>query len=513
MSTVSDVIDSASGSVIASSSPAASAVAHDDTHDLRRRTVRGAFAAGTAQATTMVLRTGSMMILARLLFPADFGLVGMVTAATGFMSFFHDFGLSTASIQRVSVTEEQVSTLFWLNLAAGAIMAATFVVIAPLLVRFYGESRLLPITMVLGAGFLFNGAGVQHRALLQRSLRFTAVAVIDTTSILVGIIVAVTMAASGMGYWALVVMTIAPPAVGTIGTWFVTGWIPGRPRRNSGVRSMVLFGGTVTLNSFVVYVAYNADKLLIGRFWGANVLGLYGRAYQLISIPTDNLNSTLSQVALPALARLQKDSVRLRSHFLQGYSLFFAVAVPITCGCALFADDIIRVFLGPRWADAAIIFRLLAPTVLAFALVNPFGSMLFALGQTGRSLAMALVIAPVVILGYSLGLPAGANGVALGFSGAMVAIAGPLIVWAKRGTLITGRDIVRECAPPLIPIAVGAALAWACRPWTQRLNPALVRLTAETAILWGVYAVVLLFGMNRKVRYAKIARDLRLWRS
>ncbi len=512
MSTLSNTLESPSGPVVATTAERAAAAAHDEAHDLRRRTVRGAFAAGTAQATTLVLRTGSMMILARLLFPADFGLVGMVTAATGFMNFFHDFGLSTASIQRVSVTDEQVSTLFWLNLAAGSLLAGVCVFIAPVLVRFYGEPRLLPITMVIGAGFFFNGAGVQHRALLQRSLRFSAVAAIDTTAIFIGIVAAVAMAASGMGYWALVVMTIAPPAIGSICTWIVTGWVPGPPRRHSGVRSMLWFGGTVTLNSFVVYVAYNTDKLLLGRFWGANVLGLYGRAYQLISIPTENFNSTLSQVALPALARVQKDPDRLRSHFLQGYSLFFAVAVPVTCGCALFADDIIRVFLGPRWTDAAVIFRLLAPTMLAFALLNPFGSLMVAVGRTARSLAMALVIAPVVIFGYTLGLPSGANGVAIGFSGAMVLLAFPLIMWAKRGTLITTHDVLQEIAPALGSIAVAVGLALASRTLTARLNFAFVRLTAETAILWGTYALVLLFGMNRKVRYAKVARDLGLWR-
>src|SRR5207302_9748284 len=137
--------------------------------------------------------------------------------------------------------------------------------------------------------------------------------------------------------------------------------------------SMLWFGGTVTLNNVVVYLAYNVDKVLLGRFWGAEALGVYGRAYQLINLPTENLNSTIGLVAFPALSRVQNDPVRLKSYFLKGYSLFLSLVLPITVACGLFAEDIIRVFLGAQWHEAARIFRLLAPTILAFAVVHPCG--------------------------------------------------------------------------------------------------------------------------------------------
>src|ERR1051325_7212632 len=126
---------------------------------------------------------------------------------------------------------------------------------------------------------------------------------------------------------------------------------------------MLLFGGTVTLNNVIVYIAYNVDKVLLGKFYGAEALGIYGRAYQLINLPTENLNSTLGFVAFPALSRVQNDPARLRSYFLKGYSLFLSVVVPITMGCALFAPDIIRVLLGSKWNEAAPLFRLMAPTI------------------------------------------------------------------------------------------------------------------------------------------------------
>ena len=121
---------------------------------------------------------------------------------------------------------------------------------------------------------------------------------------------------------------------------------------------MLRFGGTITLNNLVVYIAYNFDKLLLGRVWGADALGLYGRAYQLIDVPTTNLHSAVGGVAFSALSRLQDDPVRLRSYFLKGYSLVISMTVPISLFGALFADDIVLVVLGPKWTDAAAIFRL-----------------------------------------------------------------------------------------------------------------------------------------------------------
>ncbi len=144
------------------------------------------------------------MILARLLDPKDFGLVGMVTAFTGILALFRDFGLSSASIQRANVTDEQISTLFWINLAVGAFLGVLAVAMAPVVAAFYHEPRLSTVTTALAASFVFNAAGVQHGAILQRQMRFTALAVINTAGLLVGSLVGIGGALAGYGYWALI---------------------------------------------------------------------------------------------------------------------------------------------------------------------------------------------------------------------------------------------------------------------------------------------------------------------
>lgn len=498
---------------MADPTPADHAFQEHDAHDLKGKTVRGALASGVGQVLSLVLRTGSMIVMSRLLFPKDFGLFGMVIAFTGFLSLFRDFGLAMASVTRANLTNDQLSTLFWVNVGVGGVLALSCAAAAPILVNFYSEPRLLLITFAVGTGFLFLGAGAQHRALLQRRMRFGALAIVDTIALVVGIVSGLGLAALGQGYWALVVMTLSPQIVTTAGVWIAAGWTPGRPKRGTDVRSMLWYGGSVTFNSLIVYVAYNLDKVLLGRYWGPEALGIYGRAYQLINLPTENLNSTVSQVAFPALSRLQNDPQRLRSYFVQGYGLLLAVLVPVTVACGLFAEDIIRVFLGSKWLEASTIFRLLAPTTLVFALINPFAWLLMATGRISRSVKMAVVIAPTVILGYVLGLPSGPQGVAFGFSAAMLLLAVPLVTWAQHGTSITGRDIVKAILPSVVSVVAGVAVTVAVGRYTQTIEPVFFRLVAECSVFFGTYGALLLFAFSQRTAYMKLLRELRFARA
>lgn len=477
--------------------------------DLKERTIRGGFARIVAQSANFVLRIVSLMVLARMLDPRDFGLVGMVTALTGILNLFRDFGLSTAAVQRATVTEEQLSTLFWINLLVGAILSVLTLAMAPAVAYFYHEPRLLAVTAVLASGFLFNAAGVQHEAVLLRELRFTALAVIGIVSLILSILVGIGMAMRGYGYWALVGMTLAAPIVTTLAMWFIAAWVPGKPRRKAGVRSMVRFGGTITLNGIVVYIAYNLEKVLLGRYWGADVVGIYGRAYQLSNIPTENINSSVGSVAFSALSRLQDEPKRLRSYFLKGYSLVLALTLPITLLCALFANDTILVLLGAKWKEAIPIFRLLAPTILIFAMINPFSWLLFSIGKVERSLKIALVIAPLVIAGYVIGLPYGPKGVALGYSTAMALWVVPHIVWCVKGTPISVRDVFETLSRPLLSGIVATAVSFALQFFCGQLLSPLPRLILGGTVFVCIYLVMLLYAMGQKEFYMDLYRGLR----
>jgi O-antigen/teichoic acid export membrane protein len=480
-------------------------------HDLKGKTTRGALVSALSQGAIFFLRTGSMVVLARLLAPADFGIVGMVTACTGFLEMFRDMGLSVATIQRLSITRGQTSTLFWINFAVGCMLALLCATAAPLLVRFYHEPRLFWPTIALATGFVFNGAAVQHRAIMARDMRFAVLASIEVISVAVSLVVGALMAIAGQGYWALVGMYVSVPLLGLLGVWSVGGWMPGLPQRGAGVRAMLRYGSTLTLKNLIIYLAFNTDKVLLGRVWGAVALGIYGRAYQLISLPTQNLNATIGQVAVPALSRLQNDPLRLRSYFLKGYGLFLSLVLPITIVCALFSEDFILVFLGPKWRAAVPLFRLLAPTIMTLALVNPLNWLLLAIGRPGRSLQIALVTAPVVIAGYVTGLSNGPAGVAAGFSVTTMLLVLPTLLWAIRGTPITFIDIVKVLLRPLLSILVAAAVTFAARKLVDLPAQPLVRLIFANTVFFGVYASLLCLFKEQRAFYAGLIRELGIW--
>src|SRR6266850_4689594 len=181
--------------------------------DLKERAVRGGLARLCGQAANLVLRLGFMVLMARLLDPEDFGLVAMATVVTGVYEVFATAGLSSATIQKATVTDEQISTLFWINILVGMILCLLCLATAPVLASFYHEPRLFWVTITMGLGFVLSAGGVQHSALLQRQLRYVVLAMMETLSLLVSFALGIIMAFGGFGYWALVCSSIAAPAI------------------------------------------------------------------------------------------------------------------------------------------------------------------------------------------------------------------------------------------------------------------------------------------------------------
>jgi O-antigen/teichoic acid export membrane protein len=462
---------------------------------------------------TTIVRVCYLAILARQLSPNDFGLVAMVTVVTGLFEIFSSAGLAWATIQKTEITDQQISQLFWVNVLVGVVLALLCASSAPLLTRFYQEPQLFWIVIALAPGFLLTAAGVQHSALLQRDLRHSTVTAIETLSQFASAGLGVALALVGCGYWALVFALIAGPAINTAGCWVCTRWLPGRPRSGVEIRSLLGFGGTLTVNSLVVYLGYNLEKVILGRFWGADVLGLYTRAVQLANLPVTSLNSAIGGVAFSVLSRLQDDPARFRSYFLRAFSLVNTVTVPATMFSAVFADEIVWLILSPKWLEASIIFRLITPTILVFGVINPLAWILLSTGLQKRSLQLGLVIAPLVIAAYSFGLNYGPAGVAFSYSAIMVLWLVPHVAWALHGTPISIRDLAQVMAGPFLAGVVASACAFeACQQLGQEL-PAMLRLALGGTTMAVVYGGILVFFVGHRALYADVLAALRRRRS
>jgi O-antigen/teichoic acid export membrane protein len=331
-------------------------------HNIGRRAVSGGFVTVAAQAAKFALTFAGTAILARLLSPKDFGLVGMVLGMVGVVGIFNELGLSTATVQRQNITQQQVSNLFWINVAVSGVVSLGSCGLAPLVAGFYRNPSVTWIMVALSLMFLLTGSTVQHRALLTRQMRFRALAVIDVTSMFAGFSTACVLARLGFSYWALVAQQLMYSVGCLVLTWSVSKWRPSWPSRNSGVRPLLSFGAHLTIADFLGRSLLNTDSILIGKFFGATPLGLYTRASVLLARPLEQVVTPINAVMDPVLARLQGDPKRYRRTFLRTFESLALIIFPFSAICLALAKPMVLVILGPKWTGVV-------PLFSAFALV------------------------------------------------------------------------------------------------------------------------------------------------
>jgi len=253
--------------------------------DLAGRSTRGGAVTLSAQIFKFVFSTVATIVLARMLTPEDYGLIGMVAILINFVGMFQYLGLSTATVKWASLNHQQVSTLFWINMGLSTAIMLITIASGPLLAWFYKEPRLVGITTGYAITILLAGLAIQHEAILTRQMRFAAIVIVEILALLIGFVSAIFAAWRGLGYWALVVNQLVMTLVTVIGVWGACRWRPGLPARGIGIRSMLSYGGNLTGFNIMAFFSRNLDNALIGKFWGPYQLGVYSRAYQMLLMP------------------------------------------------------------------------------------------------------------------------------------------------------------------------------------------------------------------------------------
>jgi PST family polysaccharide transporter len=418
--------------------------------DLKGRSVRGGLWTGGAQMVALMVQICSTAVLARLLEPADFGLVGMVLAFTGLFMIFQDLGLSEATIQRPRITHDQVSKLFFVNVGIGIALTVLLAALTPAVVALYDEPRLWALTPVMALVFVFAGFTAQHVALLKRQLRFKALALTQLASMTLGVAAGITSAMLSLGVWSLVVMALTQVGGLMIGATLISGWFPSMPKRRTEIRGLLKFGFDVTICAVVMFLARNADNVLIGRYLGALTLGLYTKAYGLLLLPLRQLVRPLTGVAVPTLARLQDQPDRYRRYYLRVTKIIAYTTIPMTAVLAAVSPSLIAVMLGPGWEGAVWIFKWLAIAGLLQAVFSTGSWVLQSLGRTAELRNLGLIVSPIYVASFVIGLPYGATGVAFVYAIAVNLTFIPAMWFSLRGSPIGLGVFLQQLIWPLI---------------------------------------------------------------
>jgi polysaccharide transporter, PST family len=439
----------------------------NDAGELRRLAVRGAGATVFSQGVSLAVQMSATVILARLLIPADFGVVAMVSSFGLLLTSFP--GFTEAVLQWEQIDRYQVSNLFWINLGAGVLLTIGFAAAGSLLAWFYGEPRVALIAEVLSFQIFLSSSSVLHLALLKRAMRFPAVSANDVVARTVAVAASISLAFAGWGYWALVAGFLAFPLSRSIGAWSLCRWIPSLPRRKTGSVAMVRFAVNVFGRYNVETLAHNMDNVLVGWRFGAQPLGFYKKAYDLFALPSSLVMQPLAAVAVAALSRFKQDTARYRRYLLRALAVTAFLGMGFGADLTLVGHDLIRLLLGRGWEESGTIFMLLGPGIGLMFLYATNSWIHLSIGSAHRFFRWGLIEFTTTCLLFALGLRWGPEGIALAWTASYAVLTLPAFWYA-------GRPIQFGIGPVVATVwkyIVAAVLAGCMSAFTVQVIPLL----------------------------------------
>ncbi|MGM0902926.1 MAG: teichuronic acid biosynthesis protein TuaB [Bacillota bacterium] len=350
---------------------------------IRNQLHRGMKWTGISTLFITVLQIVQFALLANVMGVSEFGLVGMLTTIVIFAQILLDLGFGSAVIQKEHVTKRMLSTLFWINMLAGLTLFVLLMTASPLIASMFREEQLVDLIRLLSVMFLIAPLGQQSQYMLQKELRFNELAFIEMLATLLSFLVLIGLVFTISPIHAYVLSQVL--FYGLKGllyfAFYLKTWRPGLVFHLGECREILSFGGYQLASRLVNRIGANLDVLLIGRFMGAEALGLYHLANQIVTIPVLKINPILTRVAFPLFSKNQHDHASIKDGFLHITKLLGIVAFPLLMGLVAVADVFIGTIFGEKWLEAVPVLQIMAMVGLLRVLMNPNGSVLLAKGK------------------------------------------------------------------------------------------------------------------------------------
>ncbi|RCS22209.1 lipopolysaccharide biosynthesis protein [Phyllobacterium salinisoli] len=422
-----------------------------------RIAIRGGLVTAGAQIIKMGLQFLSVVILARLLAPEDFGLIASVGPIVAFVGLFQNLGLQQAVIQRKQIDQRQLNQVFWISALVGLGSTIIVAALAPAVAAFYGDIRMTGITIAAGLPLFFGSLAALPFALMNRQLQFGQLAINDVITAVAGLLAVIAAAYAGMGYWSLVIGPAVSAVVALLAAWRAAGWTPNRPELAVD-RDIISFGANLTGFNIVNFFSRNLDNILIGKYSGAVELGYYDRAYKLLLFPLQNINQPLTRVMIPLLSRVQDDKPRFRDIYMRTNWLLAAITIPGIAALTLTSGQVVGILFGERWLPVAPIFAWLGIAGLIQPVSSTTGWIFICQGRTKTMFRWGLYSSLTTVLSFIVGLQWGAVGVAAAYAISGYVLRVPVLaVLVKRVGPVSATDFLMVQGLFIL----SALLAWA----------------------------------------------------
>lgn len=379
---------------------------------LRGKTVQGLTWSGMSQAITQISQLLITTILARLLTPNDFGLLGMTVVFTNFLNIFCEMGISGALIQKQDISETQYSSVFWLNIIVGIVLMLLTMAISPCIARFYNKPELKPIIMMISVNFIIMSFVIVQKAIFSKEMAFKKLAIAEVIAVIVAGIIGIFLAYLGYGVWSLVYRMLIFTTANTLLLWWLSAWRPKFIFSLKALKEVFPFSFNLMGFNLVNYFARNIDNILIGKFLGVQALGYYTLAYRLMLYPVQNVSGVVGKVMFPAFSMIQNDLEKVRTIYIKMVKTLSLVTFPIMCVLFAVTPEFVHVVFGPQWQPMIILIRILCICGILQSIGTTVGNILLSQGKAYLQFKMAILGTSIVSIFITIGLKWGVIGVA-----------------------------------------------------------------------------------------------------
>lgn len=377
---------------------------------LRKKAFSSIRWAALSSSVKVVVQLSQLVILSRLLTPADFGLISIAVAIMAFLQIFADAGVSNAIIHFQEISNEQLSSLYWLNVSIGVLLAITLVGASSYVADWYRQPELINLLYIAAFTLVTNSLGQQLRVSAQKNLLFAPLVKIELSAVISGFLLSLFLAWYGLGVYSIALGTLLTAVIYCLFAWIflAKGWRPELRLKLFEIKKFLKYGCYMIGNNLVSTVNGQIDILIGGRVFGANQMGLYNVPKSLMLNVQMAINPIITQVGLPVMALAQNDKNRLKNIYLQTIRITSSINFPIYLGIAFYSSEIVHLVLGEKWQESVPLIQIFAIWGLVRSVGNPVGSLLLGIGRADMlfkwNLFWMLITGPSLWLGSHWGI-------------------------------------------------------------------------------------------------------------
>ncbi|MFW6046857.1 MAG: MOP flippase family protein [Candidatus Woesearchaeota archaeon] len=381
-----------------------------------------------------ILHFAASIILARILAPEDFGIIGMVSVFTSFAMIFSNFGFGNAIIQKKEATKKEVDTVFWLNFFLGVLLLLLFYFLFDkAIANFYNDNRLIEVTQIIAFVFLLRASSAIPMALLTKNLRFKEIGIATIIAFVISTGIAITMALNGYGYISLAYREIINAAILLVLVVVILKYYPKHFFSWTRLKPFIKFGTNLTGNRILTQLMRRLDNLLIGKMLGQYELGLYDRSYKIMMFPLQNISNVIKQVMFPAFSSIQENRDKIKSVYLKVTQAIAYVTFPLIIVIFVLSHIIVYVLLGEKWMEMVPVLRLLVLVAIPQVILTLNGTIYQAIGKPHIPFRLNSIQIIFLILSFYFGIKLmGLTGLIIGYLFVNIIFFYPVFYFAAR---------------------------------------------------------------------------------